>query len=180
MFLSSLVGLLRGARNRDVKQRPWDERQERLQLLRKWSTSLISLFCAAHHPMRCRSVPWALSVETHISLWTIKTWTHMDVELHILPLAETSKFVTGGKRCGFSNTFAHCSTQSSHPPTPLSHLSMNFWKIFPLKLSQISTMYGCEGTDINSRSSQGFFFSKTMWFGSWCEYVLCSWIGWLN
>lgn len=71
----------------------------------------------------------------------------MDVELHILPLAETSKFVTGGKDVDLVIRLQTVPTKSSHPPTPLSHLSMNFWKIFPLKLSQISTMYGCKGTD---------------------------------
>jgi len=40
-------------------------------------------------------------------------------------------------------------------PSAPPHLSMNFWKIFPLKLSQISTMYGCRGTNTNSRNKDG-------------------------
>lgn len=72
----------------------------------------------------------------------------MDVELHILPLAETCKFVTlEGGNVDLVICLQKSSAQSSHPPTPLSHLSMNFWKILPLKLSQISTMYGCMGAD---------------------------------
>lgn len=84
--------------------------------------------------------------------------TYMDVELHILPLAEASEFVTkelGGKRRRMSKTQTLVDewfpvTSRNHP----SHLSMNFWKIFPLKLSQISTMYGCSGTKTQSHSEQ--------------------------
>lgn len=86
---------------------------------------------------------------------TLKAYTHMDVELHVLPLAKTSKFVTEGKKTD-NKMWVCCMLWNSsiqwpnvhphpHPPPPRSHLSMNFWKIFPLKLSQISTMYGCRG-----------------------------------
>lgn len=69
--------------------------------------------------------------------------THMDVELHILPLAETSEFVTlgvGERKNVDLVMFAKVFNSCSRPPAPMSHLSMNFWKILPLKLSQISTM----------------------------------------
>lgn len=76
----------------------------------------------------------------------------MDVKLHILPLAETSKFVTVGWEERGNGDLVIClqTVQLSAPtlqPLSMSHLSMNFWKILPLKLSQISTMYGCMGTD---------------------------------
>lgn len=117
------------------------------------------------------------SLNTDYSQWTdtrthTEMCTHMDVELHILPLAETSKFVTlgwgwglGEGKCGFSNVFANCSSQRSHPPTPLSHLSMNFWKILPLKLSQISTMYGCTGTDTQTADQTKYLLENNAFCG---------------
>lgn len=60
------------------------------------------------------------------------------------------------------------------PPPPPTHLSMNFWKIFPLKLSQISTMYGCKGGETHKQHlrpgfSQWTFVSKSSVYcsGGW-------------
>lgn len=91
----------------------------------------------------------------------------MDVEFHVLPLAKTSKFVTEeNKKRGQSVNILHVGEQMLKvihpPPSPLTHLSMNFWKIFPLKLSQISTMYGCRETDTNSSSGRVFICSVSV------------------
>lgn len=94
----------------------------------------------------------------------------MDVELYILPLAEASEFVTeelGGKKerktlqtqalrdvwflFTSEEEFYFIKFFLNQP----SHLSMNFWKIFPLKLSQISTMYGCGGTETQVQLRSG-------------------------
>lgn len=92
----------------------------------------------------------------------------MDVELYILPLAEASEFVTeelGGKKerktlqtqalrdVWFLFKKKIKKIKKKNQP---SHLSMNFWKIFPLKLSQISTMYGCGGTETQVQLRSGF------------------------
>lgn len=60
------------------------------------------------------------------------------------------------------------------PPPPPTHLSMNFWKIFPLKLSQISTMYGCKGGETHKQHlrpgfSQWTYVSKSSVYcsGGW-------------
>lgn len=125
-------------------------------------------------PPLCRKSANAPPVFPDYSQWKNKTEisTHMDVELHILPLAETSKFVTlgWGEREKVDLVICLQIVQWSHPPTPLSHLSMNFWKIFPLKLSQISTMYGCMGTD--TQTADQAICPKTMWFAKRCEYML--------
>lgn len=81
----------------------------------------------------------------------------MDVKLHVLPLAKPSKFVAEGVGQD-KRTWVHCHTLNKQREFPVltsaSHLSMNFWKIVPLRLSHISTMYGCrEDTNIFTRFS---------------------------
>lgn len=80
----------------------------------------------------------------------------MDVELHILPLAETSKFVTRGKRCGFSNTFANSVLPPSDSPvSPLDELLEDF----PSQaVTDLHYVWLQRDRHINSRSSQGIFF----------------------
>lgn len=104
-------------------------------------------------PALCRTSPNVPPVFPDHSQWKhtqkcVLTWMLSSTFFHWQKRVNLSLWGGGGEgKCGFSNTFADCSTECSHPPTLLSHLSMNFWKILPLKLSQISTMYGCRGTD---------------------------------
>lgn len=66
------------------------------------------------------------------------------------------------------------------PPPPPTHLSMNFWKIFPLKLSQISTMYGCKGGETHKQHlrpgfSQWTYVSKSSVLFWWMNWTSCYW-----
>lgn len=89
----------------------------------------------------------------------------MDVELHILPLAKPSKFVTKGKKL-INKTWIYCGeTPPSSPLTSTSSVSPLNELLEDLSSQAVADLHDVwlqKGRHTNSRSDSGFF--QWLWF----------------